>query len=219
MPNVLIAEDDAILRKRLVRILGKHEDRFTVIPAADGKKAIDALDQHDVSLLITDIQMPHVDGLTLLAHISNKFPLLPCFVMTAYGSLQVRARLPKDLLRFYQKPFDIEELAADILSVLDTPDQPFDGAGISIYSYLGLIAAEQCSCLLKVSAGDDLSGELVFIRGELYDAVCGNQNGEDAARALIQPRPCCFGISFSGDEDAEKRIFTPLDTIIRQSLP
>jgi hypothetical protein len=122
-------------------------------------------------------------------------------------------------VRFYQKPFDIDELAADILNVLEAPGLPVGRAGISIYSYLGLIAAERCSCRLKVSADDNISGELVFVQGELYDAACGDQHGEDAARALIQPRPCSFGIRFSDDDDATKQIFTPMDAIIRQSLP
>ncbi|MFH1982320.1 MAG: response regulator [Pseudomonadota bacterium] len=219
MHRVLIAEDDAILSKRLVRTLEKHGDRLTVVTAADGQEAIDILGSGPVALLITDIQMPRVDGLQLLAHINAHHPLLPCFVMTAYGSLEMQARMPADLLRFYHKPFDLEEMAADVLTVLSDPEFIGDRAGISIYSFLQLIQLEQVSCRLDVDADAGLSGHLLFRDGNLLDAVCGDKlTGDDAARALIQRRKARFGIRFFPKDDASHRVTLPLETFIGQSL-
>ena len=111
MDKVLIVEDDRIHLKRLITILGKHQDKFEVVPAGDGQEAIDILEEQPISVLVTDIQMPRVDGLVLLAYVNEHHPKLPCLVMTAYGTPQMKAKLPKDLLRFFHKPFDIEDLA------------------------------------------------------------------------------------------------------------
>lgn len=218
MHRILIAEDDAILVKRLVRALEKHDDRLTVVATADGQEAIDILGSGPVALLITDIQMPRVDGLQLLAHINEHYPLLPCFVMTAYGSLEVQARMPEDLLRFYHKPFDLVDMAADVLAVLDDPEFAGDRSGVSIYSFLQLIQLEQVSCRLDVDGDDGFSGHLLFRDGKLLDAVCGDaQTGDDAARELIKPRKARFGIRFFPKDDHAQRVTQPLDTFVRQS--
>lgn len=69
--RIRIAQDDAILPKRLARTVEKHNDRLTVAAAADAQKVIDILGKGPVALLITDIQMPRVDGPQLLAHINE----------------------------------------------------------------------------------------------------------------------------------------------------
>ena len=219
MHRILIAEDDAILLKRLVRTLEKHDDRLTVSTAADGQEAIDILGSGPVALLITDIQMPRVDGLQLLAHINEHHPLLPCFVMTAYGSPEMQARMPEDLLRFYHKPFDLEDMAADALAMLDDPEFIGDRSGVSIYSFLQLIQLEQVSCRLDVDGDDGSSGHLLFRDGQLLDAVYGDTlTGDDAARELIKPRKARFGIRFFPKDDDAHRVTQPLETFVRQSL-
>jgi len=219
MQRVLIAEDDAILVKRLVRALEKYSHRLVVLAAADGQEAMDILGAQPVALLITDIQMPRVDGLQLLAHINEHFPLLPCFVMTAYGSLDMQARMPKDLLRFYHKPFDPAEMAAEVVAVLDDPSFAEDRSGVSIYSFLQLIQLEQVNCRLDVDAADGASGSLLFLNGRLWDAECADGRcGDVAARELIRPRKARYGIRFFPKDDGPCRVSLPLDTFVDRSL-
>lgn len=218
MQRVLIADDDAILLKRMVRALEKHRDRLAVATAVDGQAAMDVLKTQSVALLITDIQMPRVDGLQLLAHVNTHHPALPCFVMTAYGSLEMQARMPRDLLRFFHKPFDLEEMAAEVMAVLTDPSAMADASGVSIYSFLQLIRLEQVSCRLDVTPERGPAGTLLFRDGRLCDAVCGDRVGDDAAREMIQPRKARFGIRFFPKVDPPCRVTQPLEDFVYRSL-
>jgi len=67
MNKVLIAEDDRILSKRLSKGLEKYSDKFEIVLVRDGQEAISVLKREPISLLITDIQMPRLNGIILLA--------------------------------------------------------------------------------------------------------------------------------------------------------
>jgi len=186
--KVLIAEDDSIHLKRMVTILGKYKDQFEVVPAADGQEAIDILNNQSVSLLVTDIQMPRVDGLVLLSYVNEHYPRLPCLVITAYGTPQMRAKLPKDLLRFFHKPFDIEDLARAIIDILRRKTEDHALHGISLESFLHIIEMEQISCMLEIETSANITGTMFFKNGILYDAECQNLKGEPAALKIISQK-------------------------------
>lgn len=218
MDNVLIAEDDRIHLMRLVNALGKHSDKFEVVPAKDGQEAIEILQQQQIDVLVTDIQMPRVDGLVLLAYVSEHHPNIPCFVMSAYGTSRMKAKLPKDLLQFFQKPFEIEALARAILDVLER-DTVLDGLqAISIESFLHMIVMERASCIFEAKSPEKPTGLLYFESGELLDAECGDLSGEAAALELISRKPASFGFKFYPDKSVGKRIFTDLDQLISQAV-
>ena len=217
MDKVLIAEDDRIHLMRLVNALGKYSDIFEIVPAKDGQEAIDILQEQQIDVLVTDIQMPRVDGLVLLAYVSGHHPNIPCFVMSAYGTSRMRAKLPKDLLQFFQKPFEIDDLARAILDVLKR-DKALDAIqAISIESFLHMIVMERASCIFEVKSPDKPTGLLYFDSGELLDAECGDLGGEAAALELITRKPASFGFKFYPDKSVGKRIFTDIDLLIRQA--
>ncbi|MFC1516718.1 response regulator, partial [Thermodesulfobacteriota bacterium] len=72
MEKVLIAEDDLKLQKFLEIQMKKYKDQFEVLFANNGEEAIEILKQKYISLLVTDIQMPKMDGMALLGYINNK---------------------------------------------------------------------------------------------------------------------------------------------------
>ena len=218
MHKILIAEDDPILSKRLVTILGKHSDIFEVISTKDGKEAIDVLKQMPVSLLITDIQMPKIDGLELLAYVNEHHPAIPCFVMTAYGTPEMRKRLSKDILRFFNKPVDINELAQVIIQTLKR-DIPLGSMhGISVVSFLQMIAMEQKTCLFEVNVPEKKKGILYFEKGILCDAVCGELKGDEAAFAIITKQRASFRFKYFPQKKIAKRIKLNLADLIDEAL-
>ena len=83
MDKVLIAEDNPDLLKTLKMGLEKYSDKFETIAARDGAEAIAVLKKIDISLLVTDIQMPRIDGLSLLAFVKKKYPGIPCIVISS----------------------------------------------------------------------------------------------------------------------------------------
>jgi len=218
MDKVLIAEDDKIFLKLLASTLGKYGDKFHVIPVQDGQEAIDVLKQQEISMLVTDIQMPRVDGLALLAYVSEHHPNLPCFVMSAYGTPQMKARLPKDLLHFFPKPFEADDLARAIIETLDR-DIARDGLhGMSLESFLHMIGIENASCILEIRSLDKATGMLYFKDGVLLDAECGGLNGEDAALELFKRKQTSFGFKFFPPEKITRRIEMDIDQLLRKAI-
>src|SRR5213593_175943 len=81
MSNLLLVDDDDFVRSALSRALNRTGG-FTVIPAEHGKRALELLATERVDAILTDLQMPVMDGLTLLAELFEKEIRLPVAVMT-----------------------------------------------------------------------------------------------------------------------------------------
>ncbi|MCP4109945.1 MAG: response regulator [Desulfobacteraceae bacterium] len=78
MDKILVAEDDASLRMLIKSYLKSYEDKFETIAVENGLEAIKTLQNEMISLLVTDIKMPKVEGLVLLAYMNRNFPKVPC---------------------------------------------------------------------------------------------------------------------------------------------
>ena len=186
MEKILIAEDNPKLQNFYQRYFDKHKDSFEVISAYNGEEAIEVLNQKYISLVVTDILMPKLDGMGLLAFISNKFPHIPCIVVTAHPTEGIEEKISDDkLIRVFQKPFKISELTAAINQALeqDVPEGMLKG--ISVVSFLQMIKLEAKTCLFEVHSPAKGKGFFYFYKGILYDAVYGDLRGEAAAYRLI----------------------------------
>ncbi|MFP4477080.1 MAG: response regulator [Desulfatibacillaceae bacterium] len=185
MDTVLIVDDETRFLNLISDALQDYNDKFAVITATDGEKAIERLGAQPVSVLVTDLQMPRVDGLALLSYMNENHPTVPCIVMTGHATPQVQKRLAKDVLHFIHKPFEVEELAHSILKALEEDTADGSLAGISLPSFVQLIEMEQKTCLFEAVAPDGRKGFFYFRDGVPYDAVLGNLKGEEAAIAII----------------------------------
>src|SRR5215468_4959160 len=83
---ILIVEDEMVLRQSLSELL--VEEGYEVLEAENGKAAYDVLLQRPVDLVLTDVRMPEMDGLTLLAHVQKVAPQTPVIVITAFGTVE-----------------------------------------------------------------------------------------------------------------------------------
>jgi CheY-like chemotaxis protein len=104
---------------RFLRSLGAK-----VILAKDGVEGLDAVKKHDPDLVITDLQMPRMDGFQLLHEIrrlkSSVGGSIPVIAMTAFATVLESARgMSAGFQGWMQKPFTSEKLVATILAVLD----------------------------------------------------------------------------------------------------
>lgn len=192
MKKVLIAEDDAVFLNLLKSELKKYGDRFEVLTAKDGKEAVQVLDSTQISLLLTDIKMPRMDGLDLLAYVNEKFPFIPCFVMTAYETPELRKKLPKDIRRFFRKPFSADQLIPDILKIFNQDMPKGVLHGISVSSFMMMIEMEKKTCILEVKLPDGDSGLFYFENGVLYNAVCNDLKGRAAALKFVRRKRAQF---------------------------
>jgi CheY-like chemotaxis protein len=186
MDKVLIVEDDVKLQKFLQIRLQKYKNEFEVLFADNGVEGIRVLEHKHISLLVTDIHMPKLDGMSLLAYINDKYPHIPCIVMTAYPTPELKQKLSDDnIICFFQKPFQFDEFTKAIRQALeeDIPDGSLKG--ISVASFLQMIQLEQKTCLFEVNSPGEGKGIFYFKEGVPYDALYGDLRGEEAAFKVI----------------------------------
>ena len=93
MRNVLIVDDDSVTRGLLSRVLKPHSEDFQVLTAVDGVDAVQKIKSQKIDLVITDLQMPNMDGFGLLAYLDENYPEIPAFVMTAFGDTETRDKI------------------------------------------------------------------------------------------------------------------------------
>jgi DNA-binding NtrC family response regulator len=107
--TILLVDDDASLR----RVLAHHlmEAGYQVLTAANGKEGLDVFTENQVEMVITDIQMPELNGLELMQRLSAMSPDVVVLVITAYGSIETAVEAMKlGAYDYITKPFNREEL-------------------------------------------------------------------------------------------------------------
>ncbi len=108
---ILVVEDDADLRTALCDTLTMAG--YQTQTASDGFSAIDILQCQSIDMVITDIQMPGMDGHALLKKMKLHWPDIPVMLMTAYGSIQMAVEAMRDgAVDYLSKPFEAEVLVA-----------------------------------------------------------------------------------------------------------
>lgn len=106
--TVLLVDDDPGVRFALTEVLADRG--YRVITAGSGAQALTLLDGVDV--VVTDLSMPGMDGLELVAQICARSPGLPVILLTAHGSENmVRIASSRGACGCLSKPFDIDEIA------------------------------------------------------------------------------------------------------------
>jgi two-component system response regulator FlrC len=110
---VLVVEDDAPLREALADTL--QLAGYSVMPAADAEQALAWLDRGAPGLVLSDVQMPGMDGHALLRAIKARRPEIPVLIMTAYGQIERAVEAMRDGAADYlSKPFEPERLLAAV---------------------------------------------------------------------------------------------------------
>src|SRR5207249_9614066 len=106
-PRVLIVDDDAALLQALPETLRLRMCQVTVETADSAAAALDRIAARDYDAIVTDIKMPGMDGLGLLAEIRTRRPDTPILLITAYGENDlIVGALRGGACDFLQKPID-----------------------------------------------------------------------------------------------------------------
>ena len=108
---ILVGEDDPALREMLVEVL--HEDGLQVRAVTGAGDALRALRETQFDLILSDIQMPEMDGFELLAAVREVRPEARVILMTSFGSSAFASRAELGgALAYLSKPFSREQLEA-----------------------------------------------------------------------------------------------------------
>jgi len=193
MKNILVVDDEEAVLVTLVEWFAStfpHED-YNVLVASNGIEAIKTLSSHKIDVVITDLNMPKMDGFELLAHLNNEYPPVPVMVISAFATPDIKNKA-KNLgaLHFIPKPFTSDDLASiDFKKILgeSTPPQKSDKGhvnGISLQSFLQLINLESKTCTLTIKSQGE-TGVIYIDRGDLMNAKTANFEGSAAAKEII----------------------------------
>lgn len=107
--SVLVVDDERSVRDLVSLVLGRES--YRVDTAADGERALARLAQGQLDLMITDLKMPEMDGLTLLKYARELYPEVDVMVLTGFGSVDSAVvAMRQGALDFVTKPFEPEEL-------------------------------------------------------------------------------------------------------------
>ncbi|NOY76417.1 MAG: response regulator [Calditrichaeota bacterium] len=111
--NVLVAEDNK--NAMIALSIGLSRLGYAVTTVANGLEAIQALEQGNFDLVITDYRMPKLDGAGLVRVVQTKYPGLPILVISAYDLRDVRKKFKKsENVYFLSKPFELSQLTETI---------------------------------------------------------------------------------------------------------
>jgi YesN/AraC family two-component response regulator len=108
--SVLIVDDEQFIRQILARIV--QREGYAIGEASDGKDALEKLEQTKYDFVISDIRMPNMDGMELLAEIKTRFPDTIVILITAYaGDYTAKDVLAVGADHYITKPFKNVEIA------------------------------------------------------------------------------------------------------------
>jgi CheY-like chemotaxis protein len=133
MNTILVVDDDQMLRNLLSSYFRLAFKNCRVLAAEDGAKAIGILKSKPVSLIITDLKMPNIDGYGLISYIKEHFSSVPVFVMTGAAwplDLEMLVR-NGDVIHCIAKPFNFEklgQLVAETMGLYTAPLPPISAA-------------------------------------------------------------------------------------------
>ena len=185
--TVLIVDDDEIWLHAIKKKMDKYKKAFSVLTAEDGLDAVEKLKKNVISLVVTDMQMPRMDGLALLAHLSENYPDIPVIVVTAYSTPKSKkAVLERGAAGYIEKPFAIENLIQKITNSLKKESEGGILQSIPLEMFIQLIEMEQKTCTIRVvNKSSNKQGVLFFKNGILLDARVADLQGKLASYEIF----------------------------------
>lgn len=108
---MLIVEDEYWIRKSICNMaVNIFEGNIQIMESNNGEEALDILMKNKISFVLTDINMPFMDGITLISHVTKMYPDIPIFVLSGYSDFHlVRDALTGGALDYLLKPVKEKE--------------------------------------------------------------------------------------------------------------
>ncbi len=217
--NVLFVDDDQEMLQALKEGLEKYRETFSVVLAEDGTDAVEKLKHNVISLVVTDLKMPNMDGFSLLAHIMEKYPDIPVVIITGYSTSEMK-RLAQEggAVGYISKPFLIEDLAKHIMKTLRKESDGGTLHGVSSGMFLQLMEMEERTCTIRLTDKISQKGGVLFFReGVLLDARVEELQGLDAAYLIFSWEEVTLSIQ-NDCPQKENKINSDLQPIILEAM-
>jgi CheY-like chemotaxis protein len=181
MKRVLIVDDEVALVRSIAKYLDSFVGEYRVFSAFSGEEGLTILRQQPVDIMLTDVNLPGLDGITVVRRALEMRPELAVVVMTAFGSPDLEAvALREGAMRFVNKPLDLDELRG-IIQMSAMVETGWAGivGGLDLLDLAQLIALAGKSAVVHVGCGAE-NGILVFQDRAVVHARQGELSGEEA---------------------------------------
>lgn len=120
MSKILVIEDEATIRRVLVKILSEENEKYQVDEAEDGLIGIDKVRKEDFDLVLCDIKMPKMDGVEVLEAIKKLKPEIPVVMISGHGDLDTAVNTMRlGAFDYISKPPDLNRLLNTVRNALD----------------------------------------------------------------------------------------------------
>jgi CheY-like chemotaxis protein len=185
--NILVVDDNQPFLNLITKIFDKYKDKYSIHTTINGVTAIEMLKSNHYSVVITDLQMPNMDGYALLEKIKRQFPDIPVIVITAFDKPKTESVVKKTgAFAYFTKPLVMDNLIACIDELARRENEGGRLNNASLEMFIQLIEMEAKTCTIRVL--DEKSrkrGILFFNEGELYNARYNNILGKKAAYTIF----------------------------------
>jgi DNA-binding NtrC family response regulator len=233
--DILVVDDDQAVAAAFERFLTfeGHQCRL----ASSGEAALRAIEDRRPNLVLMDIRMPGVDGLTMLKQLRERFPGIYIVMMTAYGSSQTSIdAIRAGAFEYLTKPLDLDQLRGIIQKAVAAQASGINGNGgedvappvtligetatmLDVYRMIGRLATNDAPALI---VGERGSGKRLVVatihdnsarRDErLLSVACGTASETEVSQALFAADPGTVALA---DVD---RLPSPLQAMVAQAL-
>jgi two-component system nitrogen regulation response regulator NtrX len=120
MSKILIIEDEAAIRRVLVKILSEENDSYKVDEAEDGAQGLDKIKNNDYDLVLCDIKMPKMDGVEVLEEVKKIKPEIPMVMISGHGDMETAIHTMRlGAFDYISKPPDLNRLLNTVRNALD----------------------------------------------------------------------------------------------------
>ncbi|NKI32983.1 sigma-54-dependent transcriptional regulator [Croceivirga thetidis] len=120
MSRILVIEDEAAIRRVLLKILSEENEAYKVFEAEDGSKGLELLKKEDYDLVLCDIKMPKMDGVEVLEAAKKVKPEIPFIMISGHGDLDTAVNTMRlGAFDYISKPPDLNRLLTTVRNALD----------------------------------------------------------------------------------------------------
>lgn len=211
--RVLVVDDEENLNWSIVTSL--RRESYAADGALTAEDAQRRMADVTYDCVVSDIQMPGMDGFQLLSWMRENRLQSRIIMMTAFGSPSARQEAFRNgAVAILEKPFDLAALKNELRKALDNPSQPV--VSYDLLEITQVISLSRRDVTVQAQVGDQ-TGLLIFERGELVSASLGALRGEQAFFAMCAA-PAQQANPVTAPDRVERNINQPVSSLIFDAL-
>jgi len=185
---VMLVDDDVSFLENMKDGLEYSIENLKLVAHTNAEDAWKALEENDISLLITDQKLPGMSGVELVNLVDKKYPAIPIILITAYGTPKLKDNaINTGAIKFFDKPIDLKEMIREVQKGLElSGDELTSIKKMSLATVLELISMEKKTASIVVkNSKTNKSGRIWFKEGNLIDAEAENIIGMEAVFEML----------------------------------